>query len=133
MNVSQLFKRVVTLGAILIGAIAVVGGVLGYLLFGANGLLSAVIGAAMAALFVTLTAISVWFGSRLSLAGFFGVVLGGWLAKLVVFLVLVVVLRQATFVVGSVLFLTLVAAIIGSLAVDTLVFLKSRLPIVNEK
>jgi hypothetical protein len=132
-SVSQLFKRVLLLGVALISAIALVGSVAGFLAFGIKGLVSALIGAAMATLFVSLTAASVWFASKLSLAGFFGVVLGGWLVKMVSFLVLVIFLRKSEFIVGGVLFFTLVAAVIGSLTVDAWVFARSRIPTIASK
>jgi hypothetical protein len=113
---SQLFKRVLGWGAILIGAIAVLASVLGYLLVGQKGLVSALIGASMALIFVSLTALSVWIGGKFSLGGFFGMVMGGWLLKLVLFLVLVAVLKRATFIDGPTLFLTLVASILGSVS-----------------
>ena len=133
MTAAALFKRVLGLGSALIAAIAVIGSLAGFFSFGVNGLFSALIGAGMCAVFVSLTAASVWLGSKLTLAGFFGVVLGGWLLKLVLFLVLVVVLRQADFIVGGVLFFTLVAAVIGTLAVDSLVFLRTRIPLISEQ
>lgn len=132
-SVSQLFKKVLWMGSVLIAVIAIVGSLIGYFGFGEPGLLSAIIGAGMAALFVSFTAISVWLGSKLSLAGFFGVVLGGWLVKMISFLILVVLLRKSEFIVGSVLFFTLVAAVIGSLAVDAWVFTRSRIPVVAPK
>jgi hypothetical protein len=125
---SQLFKRVLSWGAILIGGIAVIASVLGYLVVGQKGLVSALIGASMALIFVSLTALSVWIGGKFSLGGFFGMVMGGWLLKLVLFLVLVGVLKHATFINGPTLFLTLVASILGSLALDSLVFFRARLP-----
>lgn len=125
---SQLFKRVLGWGAILIGGIALIASVLGYLLVGQKGLVSALIGASMALVFVSLTALSVWIGGKFSLGGFFGMVMGGWLLKVVLFLVLVGVLKRATFINGPTLFLTLVASILGSLAIDSLVFFRARLP-----
>jgi hypothetical protein len=125
---SQLFKRVLGWGAILIGGIALIASVLGYFLVGQKGLVSALIGASMALIFVSLTALSVWIGGKFSLGGFFGMVMGGWLLKVVLFLVLVGVLKRATFINGPTLFLTLVASILGSLAIDSLVFFRARLP-----
>jgi hypothetical protein len=129
--VATLFKRVLLLGLVLISAIALVGSIVGFLSFGFRGVVSALIGAAMATLFVSLTATSVWFGSRLSLAGFFAIVLGGWLLKLVLFLILVVLLRNSDFIVGGVIFFTLVSAVLGSLAVDAWVFTRSRIPLIS--
>ncbi|MFM5904971.1 MAG: hypothetical protein ACKORF_02570 [Micrococcales bacterium] len=128
-GVSQLFGRVLKLGSLLIFAIALVAGLIGWLVAGTNGLVSALIGASMALVFGTLTALSVWIGGKLSFGAFFGIVLGGWLVKVVLFLGLVVSLRGAEFIDGKVLFFTLVASILGSLGIDSMVFLKARLPI----
>lgn len=127
----QLFTRVLKQGALLIGAIAVIGGVIGFLIAAVAGLVSALIGAGMALVFVSMTALSVWLGGRLSLSGFFGVVLGGWIAKLLLFIVLVVVLKEATFIVGPILFVCIVLSVIGSLALDAIVVLKTRIPTVG--
>lgn len=126
---SNLFKRVVTLGAALVGAIALVGGIAGYLVAAMPGLISALIGAGLAFVFVTLTALSVWIGGKLPLGGFFGVVLGGWLLKVIGFVLLMGSLKNADFISGPVLFFTLVASIMGTLAVDSVLVLKARIPI----
>ena len=126
-----LLLRVMRLGAGLIGAIALVGAAVGWFVAGGEGVASALIGAGMALLFVTFTALSVWFGSRLPLGGFFAVVMGGWLLKLVGFMVLVVALKGVDFVVGPILFGTLVAAILGSLALDGVMVMRTKIPTVN--
>ena len=132
-SMGKLFSSVLKKGALLIGVIAAVGGVIGYLVASTNGLVSALIGAAMAFVFVSMTALSVWIGGKLSLGGFFGVVLGGWLVKLVGFMVLVASLRTADFIVGPVLFGSLVVSILGSLALDAIVFSKARIPSFESK
>ncbi|MEN9715503.1 MAG: hypothetical protein RJA35_970 [Actinomycetota bacterium] len=128
-GVAAMFKKVLTWGGLLIAGIAVIAGVLGWIFAGSNGLVSALIGAAIAFAFVSLTALSVWAGGKLNLGGFYGVVLGGWIVKVVVFLIIVGVLRHASFINGPTLFFTLVASILGSLGIDSWVFLKARLPI----
>ena len=123
----KLFSSILKKGSLLIGAIAAVGGLIGYLVASTNGLVSALIGAAMAFVFVSMTAGSVWLGCKLSLGGFFGVVLGGWIVKLLGFIVLVATLRSADFIVGPVLFASVVASIIGSLVLDAIVVTKTRI------
>jgi membrane-bound metal-dependent hydrolase YbcI (DUF457 family) len=59
-------------------------------------------------------------------------VLGGWLLKFIVFIVLVVLLRDADWLDTTVLFLSLVAGVIASLVVDVLVVAKSRLPYASD-
>lgn len=129
---SNLFTRVLTLGSALIGAIAVIGGLVGYLVAGVSGLTSALIGASLTLVFATLTALSVWLGGRLPLGGFFGVVLGGWLLKIVGFALVIGALKGADFISGPVLFFTLVAAILGTLAVDSVLVLKARIPVIGD-
>jgi 4-amino-4-deoxy-L-arabinose transferase-like glycosyltransferase len=75
-----------------------------------------------------MTALSVYFGGKLSLGGFFGLVMGGWLVKLVVFMAIVAVLKNAVFINGPVLFFTLVASILGTLAIDAISVTRSRIP-----
>lgn len=128
----KLFSNILKQGAILILVIAAVGGLIGFLVASLNGLLSALVGAAMALVFVSMTAASVWFGGRLSLGGFFGVVLGGWIVKLIGFIVLVAILRDADFIVGPVLFGSVVTSILGSLTLDALVVTRSRIPTYEE-
>jgi hypothetical protein len=129
---SNLFSRVLTLGSALIGAIAVVGGLIGFLVAGIPGLTSALIGASLTLAFVTLTALSVWLGGKLPLGGFFGVVLGGWLVKIVGFALVIGALKGADFINGPVLFFTLVAAILGTLSVDSVLVLKARIPVIGD-
>lgn len=130
-STGELFARVLKLSAALIAAIALLGGLAGWLIAGVDGLASALIGAAMALLFTSLTAISVWLGGRLSLGGFFGAVMGGWIVKLVLFIVMVASLRGADFIVGPILFASVVASVIGSLVLDAVAVTRSRIPTVN--
>ena len=130
-NIADLLKRVLIRGAILILTVGVMGGLIGYFVVGLPGLYSALIGAAMALLFVSLTAISVLVGGKLNLGGFFAVVMGGWLLKIVIFLILVATLKGAEFINGPTLFITLVASILGSLVLDTMAVTKARIPVVQ--
>ena len=127
----QLFNRVLGQGALLTGLIAGVGSLAGYLVEGTNGVVSALIGAALAFVFASLTVLSMLIGRRLSLAGFFGVVMGGWLIKLIGFALLARSLQGAEFINGPVLFFTLVAAILGSLVIDSIAVLSARIPVVE--
>lgn len=123
-----MFGRVLKLGSALIGAIAILGGAIGFLAVGINGLYSALIGAALALVFVSMTALSILIGGRLPLGGFFGVVMGGWLVKLVGFIVAMKLLVAADFINGPVLFFTIVASVLGTLALDAIVVMRSRIP-----
>jgi hypothetical protein len=130
-SAEQLFKNVLGQTALLTGLIASLGSTAGFIVEGMNGVVSALIGAGLAFAFGALTVVSMIIGRKLSLAGFFGVVMGGWLIKLIGFALLARSLQGAEFINGPVLFLTLVAAILGSLVIDSIAVLSARIPVVE--
>jgi uncharacterized membrane protein (DUF4010 family) len=136
MTPTPVLSRALAYGAILTVAIAAVGGLLGYLAAGTEGLLSAIIGAGITAVFMGFTALSIVIAQRAtrgepSLTLFFGIILGAWMLKFVVFIVLVVIVRGQPFLEPLVFFFSVLAAVIGSLVVDVLAFLRSRVPYVD--
>ena len=84
-DLKSVMTRVLKLGALLVVGITVLGSVIGFLIAGTSGLLAALAGGAAAFAFTALTALSLLFGSKLNLGGFLGVVLGGWLVKVLLF------------------------------------------------
>jgi len=130
-SAEQLFRNVLGQTALLTGLIASLGSLAGFFVEGMNGVVSALIGAGLAFAFGALTVVSMMIGRKLSLAGFFGVVMGGWLIKLIGFALLGRSLQGADFINGPVLFLTLVAAILGSLVIDSIAVLSARIPVVE--
>lgn len=136
MTPTPILRTALVYGAVLAAAIAVLGSVLGYLVAGTDGLYSALIGAGITALFMAFTAVSIIIAQRVtrdqpSIALFFGVILGAWFLKFVVFIVLVVLLRGAPFLDPMVFFVSVLAAVIGSLVVDMLAYVRSRTPYVD--
>jgi hypothetical protein len=130
-------RRALLWGGLLAAVIAVVGGVIGFAVAGTEGLLSALLGTLIAVVFMGITAASIllanrFAGSDLFVGAFFGIVLGGWLLKFILFIVLVVLLRGAEWLDPVVLFLAIVAGVIGSLVVDVLVVARSRLPYASD-
>jgi len=123
-------------GVVLTVVIAALGSLVGFLVAGGNGLVSALIGAAVTALMMALTVLSIMLAQRVtrdepSLTLFFGIVLGVWLLKFVVFIVFIMLLRGAPFLDPVVFFVAVLAAVLGSLVVDTLAFVRSRDPYVD--
>ena len=137
MSAVPILKRILAYGGILAIAIAVVGSVIGLIVAGGVGLVSALIGTVTAVFFLGITAASIVVATRvakgdlLSVA-FFGIVMGAWLLKLVVFIVLIVLLKDQPWIQTQVLFLTAVVAVIGTLVVDVTVIARSRLPYVSD-
>jgi hypothetical protein len=131
--VNQVMRTALKWDAIIVGGIAVVAVVVGLLAAGGVGVTSALIGAAMGLVFLGITAASILFANRyaggeLFAAIFFAIVLGGWILKFIVFIVIAVLLRHQPWVNAYVLFLSVIAGVFGSLVVDVVVVMRSRIP-----
>jgi fructose-specific phosphotransferase system IIC component len=130
-------RRALAGGALLAVAVAVIGGPIGYAVAGVPGLVGALLGALMAFVFLGATAASILLANRFAgtdayLGIFFGIVMGSFVLKLIVFLVAAVLLRDQPWVDTKVLFLTLIVGIVGSLVVDVLVVSRTRISTVSD-
>jgi len=126
-NARSIFVKILVWTGVLAVVIAVVGGGVGYAVAGSDGLWSALVGTALAIVFAMITALSMLVAIRFRLAGFFGIVMGLWLLKLVIFIALLVLVRDQPFVEPVVLFLSLVVSIVGTLVIDAWVVVRGRL------
>lgn len=127
----QVFRRAFIWGAVLTAVVAVVGGAVGWFAAGWPGLVSALIGAGIALVFTALTTVGVLIADRYDSAMFLIVTMGGFLLKLVLFIVLMSVLRGQPFIAPLVLFATSIAAVVGTLAIDAFVVMRSRIPVTS--
>ena len=130
---TQVFAKALKLSALLVVSVAVICSIIGFLVVGIDGLWTALIGAAIALVFTSLTVLSVLFGARLPLGGFYGLVLGGWLLKIVLFAVLMAALQRMDFIHGPTLFFAIVLSVLGSLCIDSWVVLRSRIPTIDSR
>ena len=89
-------------------------------------------GAAMAAVFLGITAASILWAVRYDIVGFFAIVLGAWLLKFVAFIAAAILLRDQPWINPTALFLSLIAGVISSLVVDVVVVMKTRIPYVSD-
>jgi hypothetical protein len=132
MNASEILTKVLKYSGILAVLLIVVGGTIGYLVDGSNGLISVLLGTAVAVLFSAVTAASMMVAIKFEIAAFFGIVMGSWLLKMVLFIVALVLLRDQPFINTVALFISLVVAIVGTVAIDTIVVIKSRMSYVSD-
>jgi len=118
-------------------ALAVIGALIGWGVGGADGLWSALVAVLLAAVFLGFTGASIlianrWYGDPLYVPIFFGLVMGAWLLKFVLFIVVLLSLRDQSWLNGPVFFVALVASVLVSLAIDVVVMLKMRIPHVSD-
>jgi hypothetical protein len=133
---APVLKLALRYGAIFAAAVAVVAGGIGYLVAGGPGLVGGLLGAALSAVFLGLTAVSMLVAGRVAKGDsthpvFFGIVIGVWLLKLVVFIIVEVLLRGQPWFDPLVFFLSIVVVVIGSLALDGVAMYRARVPYVD--
>jgi len=137
MSVAPILRTSLVGGGIFAGVLAVVAGGLGFLLRGMPGLYGGLLGAVLAAVFLGLTAGSILLAARLSRHDpngpvFYGVILAIWLAKLILFFVILFPLRGAPMLDPYVLPFTMIAGVLGSLTIDAYAVMRSRVPYVSD-
>lgn len=133
----EAMRRALVWNFVAAGAVAVGGAAVGGLLVGGIGVVSGLIGGAIAALLAGLTGLSILISGRYAgtpgyVLTFAALIMGGWFVKIVVFLAIALALRGQPWVQPTVLFLTVIVAVLVSLAVDAVVIMKSRVLYVSD-
>lgn len=134
---NRLFRTTLLWSAAVTAALAIIGAVIGYAVAGTSGLWSALVAILLAAVFLGLTAGTIlianrWYGDPLYVPIFFGAVMGGWIIKFALFIVVLVALRGQPWLNPTVFFVALVVSVIASLVIDVIVMLKMRVPHVGD-
>lgn len=134
---NRLLRTTLLWSAIVTAGLAVIGAIVGFAVAGTSGLWSALVAVLLAAVFLGLTAGTIlvanrWYGDPLYTPIFFGAVMGGWIVKFALFIVVLFVLRGAPWLNGTVFFVALVVSVIASLAIDVVVMLRMRVPHVGD-
>jgi hypothetical protein len=129
--VSAVLVRALRYGAVVTVALALVAGVLGYLVSGAPGVAGAVAGTVVSAVFLGLTAASMLIARRV-VGGdgtnpvFFAIVVAVLGVKLIAFLVLLIWLRGQEWLDLAVFAWSMIASVVGSLIADIVAFTRTR-------
>lgn len=115
-------------GAVVLVAAAVAG----LIVDGPQGLWSGVLGALIGALFPIITVASMlfgnrWYGTPQFLQMFFGITMGVFIVKVVVFLVAIAVVLGLPWVNLIVFYVALVAAAVASLVIDVIIVTRMRI------
>lgn len=135
---TRILRAATVWGAVATLAIAVIGAGIGYLVGGPHAAYSALAGAAIAAILMLLTSASIlfanrWFGQDLFVPLFFGIVMGAWILKLIVFIAAMLLLRGQPWIDPVVFFVAVVLSVLASLAIDAVTMMRIRLPYADVK
>ena len=123
--------------AVATAVLAAVGAGIGFAVGGTAGLWSALVAVLLAAVFLAITAVSIlvanrWYGDALYVPLFFGIVMGAWIVKFVVFIVVLLLLRGQPWLNPGVFLVALVVSVVASLVVDVVVLTRMRIPHVSD-
>lgn len=134
---NPILRKTLVWSALSMVILAIVAGAVGLIVGGVQGLVSGLLGVVLAMVFLGITGLSIlianrWFGDPLYVQFFFAIVLGGWLLKLGIFLVVMIVLSGQPWIHPMVFFLSIIAGVIVSLAIDVVVLTRMRLPNVSD-
>ena len=133
---AKALRTALWLGGAATAGIALVGGAIGYSLAGTTGLLSALLGSAVAFVFMGITAASILIGQRLSggtiaSAVFFATVLGAWLLKFALFLIVAFAIKNSGVFDVPIAFGCIISAVVAALASDVIAVSRARVPVVD--
>lgn len=134
---NRLFRTTLIWSAVVTAGLAIIGAIVGFAVAGTSGLWSALVAILLAAVFLSLTASTIlianrWYGDPLYVPIFFGAVMGGWIVKFALFIVVLFVLRGQPWLNNTVFFVALVVSVVASLVIDVIVMLKMRVPHVGD-
>lgn len=123
-------------GAISSVAIAVIGAAWGFAVAASFGAISAVVGSLVGFIFTGMTALSILVGLKLGrgtiVSGmFFGIVMGGLVLKMVLFILVAIAIRDTEFVDTQISFIAVIASVIAALVCDVIAVARARVPVVD--
>lgn len=133
---NAVLRKSLTWGVIFAVVLLVVAGAIGWFVAGEQGVVSAAIGAAVAAIFMGLTAASLLIvdranAGRPSIVAVAGTVVGVFLVKMVLFVLLMIWLQTQDWLAPGVFGVTVVVAVVGTLGIDIAAMATTRVPIVE--
>ncbi len=124
----RIFERVLRELLIATAVIAAVGLVAGYLIDAWAGFFGALLGVVAALIFTGTTALSMLYTLHKPPSVLAGVVLGAWIGKMVVLIVMLAVLQDMTFYNKIVFAVVLLTAVLTSMAIDVRAVVRGRVP-----
>ncbi|HWS59127.1 MAG TPA: hypothetical protein VN257_11350 [Actinotalea sp.] len=127
-EVDAVFRRALRDMLVLVAVLAVVGSVVGWLVAGPAGLWAALIGTAITLVFSGTTVLSMLRTSRSSATTTGAVILGAWLAKMFLLVVVFAVLDGLDFYSREVLVAVVLVGVLGSALLDYRAVVRGRVP-----
>ena len=128
---TRVWKSLLIRGIVLVLVVAALGMGLGWLISGTTGLVGGAVGWGLAAVFIIITLVIMYFGRNLGLTTVAGLLGVGFLFKAFIFMIVIWRIKDAAWLDGTVAFFTIVVAVIGSSLVEAITVVKGRVPYVD--
>jgi hypothetical protein len=128
---TRVWKSLLIRGIVLVLVVAALGMGLGWLISGTTGLVGGAVGGGLAAVFIIITLVIMYFGRNLGLTTVAGLLGVGFLFKAFIFMIVIWRIKDAAWLDGTVAFFTIVVAVIGSSLVEAITVVKGRVPYVD--
>ncbi|WP_166348754.1 hypothetical protein [Phytoactinopolyspora limicola] len=124
-------RRVLILTGAGLAVLLPVATVAGWLLGGSEVGLGVLLGLALPAVFFGATVLTGVLAARMDNTQFVGVVAGSWILKIIVLMVVMALIKDASFYHRTALFIALVVGVAGWLAAEVLIVMRTRIPYVE--
>ncbi|NEE00566.1 hypothetical protein [Phytoactinopolyspora halotolerans] len=121
-------RRVLTTAGAGLAVLLPVGTAVGWALGGSGVGLGILLGLAIPAAFFGGTVLTGVWAARMDNTRFVGVVVGSWLAKIVILMVIMALIKDAEFFARTAFFIAFVVGVVGWLAAECIVVLRTRVP-----
>ena len=128
---TRVWRTLLIRGIILVLVVAVLGMGIGWLVSAAPGLVGGAVGGGLAAVFIIITLVIMYFGRNLGLTTVAGLLGVGFLFKAFIFMIVIWRIKDATWLDGTVAFLTIVVAVLSTSVVEAITVVKGRVPYVD--
>ena len=124
-------RRVLLVTGVGFGVLLPLGTAIGWIVAGSPIGLGILLGLAIPAVFFGLTVVAGVLAAKLDNGPFVGVVMTSWLVKVVALLVVMAAIKDATFYRPAAFFVAFVVGLVGWLAAEVVVVLRTRVPYVE--
>jgi hypothetical protein len=124
-------RRILRVGSVAGALLLLTAALAGWLVRGEAGLWAGVVGALLPLGFFGVTVVVALASARMSATSLGVAVLGSWLVKMVLLIVVLVLLRDAQFYDRTVFGVVLLLGIVAALAVEALVVVRTRVPYIE--
>ncbi|WP_209325102.1 hypothetical protein [Brevibacterium renqingii] len=128
---TKVWRTLLIRGIVLVLVVAALGMGIGWLAADTTGLVGGAVGGGLAAVFIVITLVIMYIGRNMGLTTIAGLLGVGFLFKAFIFMIVIWRIKDATWLDGTVAFLTIVVAVLSTSIVEAVTVVRGRVPYVD--